>query len=278
MTDRYADIKTALCAQAEKDDDIRAVIAIGSSVRKDVPADDFSDLDLMIVTRKPEVWHTGEYPAKLGRVSISFIEPTLGGGMERRCIYDEDRDVDMLIFTPELFDKALKKGEAAWVMNRGYSLLCDKDRLADIIPQYVRTEVTHPLMDAQSFYNMVNDFYFHNIWACKKLRRGELWSAKMCIDGYLKELLLRMAEQYMLCSGDCDVWHDGRFFDKWADSRVLDEVKNCFAHYDTADCKSALVSTHRLFKKLAASTAEKLGHQYPKAAEECAARYLGLND
>ena len=117
MPDRYADIKNKLCELAEKDEDIRAVIAIGSYTRKDSPADQFSDLDLIIVTTVPESWYSGEYPAKLGEVGISFIEPTLGGGAERRCIYGADRDVDMIIFTPEQFGKALTDGVAEWVIN-----------------------------------------------------------------------------------------------------------------------------------------------------------------
>ena len=58
-------------------------------------ADEYSDLDLFIVTNNTERWFSGEYPERFGNVSISFIEPTLGGGRERRCIYDEDKDVDM---------------------------------------------------------------------------------------------------------------------------------------------------------------------------------------
>ena len=58
MPDRYTDIKTKLCQLAEKDDDIRAVIAIGSSTRENCPADQFSDLDLIIVTASPESWYS----------------------------------------------------------------------------------------------------------------------------------------------------------------------------------------------------------------------------
>jgi aminoglycoside 6-adenylyltransferase len=58
-------------------------------------------------------------------VSISFIEDTLGGGKERRCIYDEDKDVDMIVLTPEQFEAAIKEGVAQWVMNRGYMVLYD---------------------------------------------------------------------------------------------------------------------------------------------------------
>ena len=53
MTDRYRDIKQKLCKYAGQDEAIKAVIAIGSSTRFDVPADEFSDLDLIIVTNCP---------------------------------------------------------------------------------------------------------------------------------------------------------------------------------------------------------------------------------
>ena len=98
MTDRYRDIIQKLCKYAEQDKDIKAVIAIGSSTRSEVPADDFSDLDLIIVTSTPDRWYSGEYPKLFGNVSISFIEPTLGGGKERRCIYDEDRGMCNVIY------------------------------------------------------------------------------------------------------------------------------------------------------------------------------------
>ena len=39
MTDRYRDIKQKLCKYAEQDKDMKAVIAIGSSTRSEVPAD-----------------------------------------------------------------------------------------------------------------------------------------------------------------------------------------------------------------------------------------------
>ncbi len=75
--DRFAGIKQTILDHAAKDEDIRAVVAIGSSTRTTVKADEFSDLDLFIVTRDSERWYSGEYPAKIGSISIAFIEPTL---------------------------------------------------------------------------------------------------------------------------------------------------------------------------------------------------------
>ena len=58
--DRYQDIKAKILEYANKDEDIKAIVAIGSSTRKEIKADEFSDLDLFVVTNDPEKWYSGE--------------------------------------------------------------------------------------------------------------------------------------------------------------------------------------------------------------------------
>lgn len=272
--DRYTEIKGKLLECARMDGSIKAIIAIGSSTREVVKADEYSDLDLFIVTREVDAWYSGEYPEKLGDVSISFIEPTLGGGKERRCIYDEDKDVDMIIMTPEQFEEALKAGVCNWVMNRGYQVLYDINSYEEAIKKYVTLRVSHPQMTESDFENIVNDFFFHNIWAYKKLKRGELWSAKMCVDAYLKGHLLKMLEVHCYEIEGKDVWHDGRFLDRWAGPAVIGDLQKCFAHYDAKDIKNALLETHELFIRVTREIAVKKGYRYPEKAFECAREYL----
>ena len=273
--DRYSDIKEKLIEYANSDEDIKALVAIGSSTRDTVKADEYSDLDVLIITDNTKNWFSGEYPALLGDMRISFIEPTLGGGRERRCIYDEDRDVDMIILTPGQFEAALVEGVAGMVMNRGYKVMYDSVGFSELIPQYVVAGKSEPDMSEEEFNNMVNDFYFHNIWACKKLKRGEIWSAKMCVDAYLKNYLLKMIELYCYRVCKKDVWHDGRFLDRWAGSEILEQLKNCFAHYDRDDILRALRATHNLFDEVAVAVAEAEGYEYPKHAKDCAKAYIG---
>ena len=66
--DRFAEIKRTILDHAGKDDAIRAVVAIGSSTRTELKADEYSDLDLFIVTTAPERWYSGEYPGIFGTV------------------------------------------------------------------------------------------------------------------------------------------------------------------------------------------------------------------
>lgn len=274
MTDRFTEIKNALCRYAAEDENIKAVIAIGSSTRRTVKADQFSDLDVAIVTEHPESWFCGEYPQRIGNVSISFVEPTISGGRELRCMYDKDKDVDMLILMPEQVEASLKDGSANLIMNRGYAVLYDAQNYTELIRRYVSTSIPVPDIAENGLINLVNDFFFHVIWAKKKLLRGELWASKMCIDTYLKGHLLKMMELYYGKVLGKDVWHAGRFLDSWADADVLEELRACFAHYDADDMKNALVHTHELFAALARKTAQELHYAYPEKAQACAEAYL----
>lgn len=106
-------------------------------------------------------------------------------------------------------------------------------------------------------------FLYHVIWTAKKLRRGELWTAKQCCDGYLKWLLLKMIEWHTKWSTDSenpiDVWHSGRFLDDWTDPRILNRLTHSFAHYDINDVRKALLETRDLFKLLSLEVATRIG-------------------
>ena len=273
--DRYAEIKARLLSLAQADDTLQAVIAIGSSTRSDVPADEFSDLDLIIATTRPEDWLYGDMPDRLGDVRISFTEPTLGGGMERRMLYAGSRDVDLIVFTPEQLTQAVLDGVAGWVMNRGYDVMHDAMGITPLIAQHVIPAAGFTPMGEAEFANVVNDFFFHAVWADKKLRRGETWTAKMCIDAYQKRLLLRVLELARCVSAD--VWHDGRFLDRWAGNEAVEALGGCFAHYDAPDMARALRATVRLFVRSGREAACAHGYAWPSAAQECAESLLGLD-
>ena len=159
-------------------------------------------------------------------------------------------------------------------MNRGYEVLYDSIAIKKEIEIYVKKGHSNPDMTAEEFENMLNDFYFHNIWASKKLLRGELWSAKMCVDAYLKNYLLKAMELYCYEIEGKDVWHDGRFIDKWAGEEISNELRNCFAHYEKEDVLNALKATNILFEELTRKIAVEKGYIYTDKAAKCAGTYL----
>ena len=116
---------------------IRAIVLISSSTRDAAKADEYSDLDVMIATEKPKGWLYGDRPERLGRMKISFVEPTLGGGKERRMLFEGSLDVDLIVFTPEQFESALREGVTSWVMNRGYEVLYDAGGYSSLLGEYI---------------------------------------------------------------------------------------------------------------------------------------------
>ena len=259
---------------AENDPDVRAVLIIGSQARTDVPADEWSDLDLLVFHADPaRLIASTEWFQSFGTVVLSMVEPTaLGGSRERRVLYSDGRDVDFAVFPAEAIRALTVSTEGQSVLSRGFVVLADKDhRLGGLESS---AAVTPPASVGPSsrdeFMANFSDFYYHVLWAAKKLRRGETWSAKMVCDGYLKLLLVRMIEWSTLASARAkvDTWHDGRFVDRWAPPEVRDRLPSTFGRYQSQDLARALRETGRLYSQLGHQVAEKLGWSYPTEAEQ----------
>ncbi len=122
----------------------------------------------------------------------------------------------------------------------------------------------------------MHDFWFHTVWAGKKLLRRELFTAKGCVDGYLKQKLLWMIEQHehtvRRCNGD--TWYRGRFIEQWAQADVLLALGRAYAHYEQADVTRALLETMDLFRRLAKETAAAAGFPYPEHADAYASQWV----
>ena len=277
--DRYADLKEKLIAIAKENDSIKSVVAIGSSVRDYNKADEYSDIDLIIATTEPDSFlYSDELLSQLGDIKITFTEHTLGGGMERRILFDGSLDADFIIFTPEQFVSAVTDGVANEVMNRGYLVLYDDMDITPLLEKHIVPSVRTVSMSENEFINIVNDFFFHTVWASKKILRGEMWVAKMCIDAYLKNHLLSVIEYNGFLSDNKDVWHCGRFLEKWAKQGVLLlnnvlTVRKGQANSHKTMIK-ALFSTAELFSVNAKAVADKTGYKYPDKAQDYAMTLL----
>jgi aminoglycoside 6-adenylyltransferase len=253
-------------------EDIRLVMVIGSRAREDHPADEWSDLDLVFVTSQPsEYISSQDWLTDLGEYILTFLEPTpIGTLVERRVLFEGGFDVDFVPLPLNIFQHGLPP-EVTGVFCRGYQVVLDKDGLETLIASSSRSKLSNETPPNQTDYlQTVNDFLFHVVWTAKKLRRGELWTAKQCCDGYLKWLLLKMIEwhaKWTRQNQKCvDVWHSGRFLDQWADERVLEGLSASFAHYDLDVVWQALRQTSNLFSRLATEVAMSVGLRYPDEA------------
>ncbi len=124
----------------------------------------------------------------------------------------------------------------------------------------LRPPTPAPLPDAAALEELASDFWYHALWTAKKLRRGEVFTAIDCLDGYLKARLVTLLEWHARSvDPNADTWHNGRFLERWADPGALAALERAFAHYDVRDVARALWETIDLFQGLEEETARRLG-------------------
>jgi aminoglycoside 6-adenylyltransferase len=110
------------------------------------------------------------------------------------------------------------------------------------------------------FSELASDFWYHALWSAKKLRRGEVFTAKGGLDGYLKMRLVTLLEWHARAvDPSVDTWHGGRFLERWADPGALAALESAYAQYDLRDVARALWANLDLWQGLEEETAKRLG-------------------
>jgi len=265
---------------AETCPDIRAAVVIGSRARIDHPADEWADLDIVVITTDPERYvSTIDWMENVGDPVLTFVEPTATGDeMERRVLFEDMLDVDFAIIPKRNVQQLLQDEvppkigvQIANIFGRGIRVLLDKDGLATQLRGLIPSVKTPPRLPTHGeFLEVVNDFLYHAVFTAKHLRRGELWWTVTCLDCYMQRLLLRVMEWHARATHvwNYDTWFRGRFLEEWVNHRALQDLRKTFAHYDENDIKRALLEAMNLFRWLAMETAERLSYTYPTEADK----------
>jgi aminoglycoside 6-adenylyltransferase len=284
----YEGLIGRFCKWAEGRSDIRIAIVIGSRARRDHPADEWADLDIVIVTAEPDHYvSTSDWINNFGKPLLTFVEPTsTGDEKERRVLYEKMLDVDFAIIPQGKAQQLIQSvGESVGatvdsqalaqisnLLGRGVRVLIDKDGVMSKFGAFAASfkKPPAPVLRQDEFLDLVSNFLYHAVFTAKHLRRGELWWTTACLDCHMQHLLLRLIEWHALASHDWkhDVWFRGRFLEEWAHSETVKGLRETFAHYEEADIKRALLATIDLFRSLATETATKLNYPYPVEADK----------
>ncbi|QHQ63161.1 hypothetical protein Ana3638_22260 [Anaerocolumna sedimenticola] len=276
MNIRYENIMNNLIKYGQTSELIKAEVLIGSQARQFNLADEYSDIDIIVfVTDIDYFINSDEWINYLGTHYISFVEKTVAGGMERRIVFESALDVDLIFLNAEDLSRI---DEVSEIVSRAYKILLDKGNFTNIIQRAAKSLKVFSKPSEKEFENLINEFWFHVIWAGKKVKRGELWVAINCIDGYMKAILLKMIEydSYASHGEDYDTWHNGRFIEQWAEPWVVNEFHNIYAIYSEKDIIRALNATMVLFRKLSVETANKWNYQYPAVCDKYATEWLEI--
>jgi len=272
MTD-YASLESRIAARTATRPDLIAGVVVGSRGRPDHPADQWSDLDLVIFSTAPDTYiKDGSWLEGFAPLWASWLDNTGSGYPEWFALYSGGLKVD-IVFAPiqsgdETLADMLRSFAHQDVLLRGVRILFDKTSLG------VQAGVALPGPACQAlpppspveFRLSISKFWITAAKAVKLIQREDVWRAKQACDCELKACLLTMLEwharsRYGL---ERDIWYDGRFLSSWADPRAIAELPGTFAAYDQADLRRALLATLHLYHWLAGETAAQLGLAYPQ--------------
>jgi aminoglycoside 6-adenylyltransferase len=262
-----------LLSYANESELIQAVILFGSRARVKNTADQYSDYDIIFLVKDVDYFLiTDQWLKQIDKFYISFQEPTAAGGQERRVFFRDAMDMDFLFYDVREFERLAADHTIQAFFSRGYRVLVDKINFKGTIERNKPSESAEEaktVFTEKEFINLANAFWFHSIWSVKKVLRGELWSAKSCVDGYMKDLLRQLLEGYSTAVNNkaFDVWHDGRFFDSWVDDNMKQQLKTAYGTYDAEGIIKALKNTMLIFSEVSGRTAALLDYSNPITAE-----------
>jgi aminoglycoside 6-adenylyltransferase len=243
---------------------IGCVALIGSRSRNDGIADEHSDVDLLIVCDDVERFHArGDWMSAIGETWAQFSEavPDLGH-WERRAVFAGGLDADfVLVDSKTLLENPESLAIARSICGGGMRILLDKRGLEPALEGLRGDSRTAAVPEEGAFMNVVNDFFFHYLWAHKKLARGEYWVSAQSVNGYLNAKLLAMLEWHERATRGIDyqTWYDGRRLERWVDPEILPAIGEQFSRYDPADQRRVMRAKAKLFAELAAKAAAGFG-------------------
>jgi len=287
-------ILSRMVAWATTRDDLRGIAVVGSRARSDHPADAWSDLDVLVMARRPRRYLTQpDWLAAIETPWLAVKEPTPIGGQEILLVtFAGGTKVDISVVPSRAFALAaralgiLRRYPAAAsvaprvarerlvalsdVLNRGLRVVLDKDGMARHLESGGLPMPAPAPPSQDEFLDLVSRFLNEQVWIALKMRREELFLAKTLGESRLSALLLRMIEWHARATSGrwSSVYEHGRFLEEWAAPKVVGRLREVFPRYDAAEIWSARLAALDFFRQLAEETGARLGYTYPHELED----------
>lgn len=241
---KYSEITDQIIQFSRKKQDIKGVIIIGSQVQEETPADEWSDLDLMLFTDDPDHYlKDDQWLTVVGEPIVCYVDETVLGFVDynwtvKRVLFSGDRDVDFSILPINYVDSVLSVNRE--ILSKGYRVIYDgigflDEKIKNTLMEDGRwdgSEINVSVTVYEALYLVV--------WAMKKIKRGELWVAVSTINYQIASLLLFLVEEYNKCYSDKPVLYGGRHLEMRSDVFILDKLKDCICRYDELDSVNCL--------------------------------------
>ncbi len=248
---------------------VHAILRIGSRARQVDPADDLSDLDLIVLAAAPEQFaQDAAWLAAIGPPLIPVLERHESGfewlvvfadGLKADFYFSQaEEDLTAVLARPP-FPNVLRRGADVLYQQPGLTL-----SLSSHEPQ------PEPLPTAVAFRHEVNAMLLAGLKAAKFIRRGDLWRAHSLLDTEMRSHLLTLITWHARArfGPKHDTWYNGRYLETWADPRVLAALPATYSRFAAAETWQALLAMLILYRWLAEETADLSHLDFPHHAAE----------
>jgi aminoglycoside 6-adenylyltransferase len=267
---------------AENRTDIRAMLLTSSRTDPRALVDAFSDYDvILVVTDLRPYFDDKSYLSDYGPVLVAFKNP-IGQEDGFDCFgdithYEDGTKIDYGFFPVEWLRWVTEQPELPPDLDAGYTILLDKDHLADGLksPAYTAYIPTPPT--EQVYQDLIQEFWNDAAYTAKNLWRDNLISAKYNLDTIMKFHVMRQFLEWRM-----EIEHNwsvrpgayGKGLKKWIDPALWAELESTYVGAGIEENWDALFRTIDLFRKVAAEVGNHLGYGYPEDLDRRMVTYL----
>ncbi|MFV0395521.1 MAG: aminoglycoside 6-adenylyltransferase [Coprobacillaceae bacterium] len=264
-TEFYKEFEDKFKKYAKDNTNIRAALVMGSRARKNHPADQWSDLDILVYCQNPKTelmdasWLDG-----FGKVVTTVISKTAVGDEERLTLFDGGYQVDTVYYNLEGLQVLADAETIYGALARGAYVIVDKDnKFINFEDKNFNLNLKNTINE-EPFINLVNMFWFLSMYIAKQALRDNLWTAKNA-ESDLRNILLQIIEWHekMNHNDNYDTWYGGKFINEWAQSNIIEDIKNIFSGYSKEEILTETKACMQLFKRLSIEIKENYNYQYP---------------
>ncbi|HKS26982.1 MAG TPA: aminoglycoside 6-adenylyltransferase [Pyrinomonadaceae bacterium] len=285
-------------AWAESNQQMKAVVVIGSQARKLNQADRWSDIDIILFTTHPEKYqHEDAWLSEIGNLLSCYSGLEVADGtFVKRVYFDNGVGMDVTPVQVRAIDWAYRYARVksklpakllpasftakmekpirnfAYYIHRGMNVLVDKggyrEKLGFIESVFRYAPPGQPAQE--KLEEQVHQFWQTALRMAIKLYRREFFTAKFECEAPMKVNLLTLMEWHAKCAHgwQFETWHKGRYIERWADPKIVEGLRAVYGRYEESDSWDSLFRTMELFERVSHEVAEQLGYNYDRRAEQ----------
>jgi len=259
---------------ANNNPDIEAVLITGSMANPNRKIDVLSDLDIIFISKDPEILIDDKsWRKEFGKILSFFNDDFLLENIKTHTclvLYDDYIRIDFSIWSTDLIKRIIQKDQLPEYLDIGYKVLVDKNNLLDNLkePTYQAYKIDKPT--EKEFLKNVNDFWWDITYIAKYLWRDQFYFAKR-MDYFIKFKLVRQMIDWKIGlenKWDVNTGKFGTKYKKYLDNSTWIKLKDTFSDGNMENNWETLFKMISFYSDISKEIAEKLNFNYPKKRDE----------